>query len=165
MNPREMLEFLGTSKILVHCTDQLRTAQWFLQETQDAANYPEYQLDPEMKMSVSHLTVKQGLFFAKMNSHLFNYTHEMRPVPLEQMFLVEEDRWWVRKQELDLWNTPVSNPFSRDNADREEFHKKEPTSNKAIQDAMRSDGNRSYGAFMIPGNCTSHPSATRTCQR
>ena len=124
MNPREMLEFPDTSKIQVHCTDQQRTAQWFLQEMQDAANYLEYLLDPETKMSVSHLTVKQVLFFAKMNSHLFNYAHEMRPVPPEQMFLGEEERWWIIKQELDLRNAPASNPFSRDNADREEFHKK-----------------------------------------
>ena len=93
MNPREILEFLDTSKTPVHCMDQLMTVQWFLQETQDAANYLEHLLNPEMRMSVSHLTVKQVLFFAKMNSHLFNHAHEMRPVPLQQMFLGDRGRW------------------------------------------------------------------------
>ena len=75
MNPQETLEFLDTSKIPVHCMDQLMTAQWFLQETQDAGNYLEHLLDPETRMNVSCLTVKQVMFFAKMNSHLFNYAH------------------------------------------------------------------------------------------
>ena len=67
---------------------------------------------------------KTSPVFCKNEFPFVHHAHEMRPHPLAQMFLGEVDRWWVIKQGLDLWNISVSNPYSKYNPNREEFHKK-----------------------------------------
>ena len=144
-----MQPMLPGSLIPPHCTDNIQTAIWFVEQEADAAQHPGILLPPNKVMEVSHLRLDQVLHFAKQNMDQFPIYHEHRPRAASQMHLGDTDLWWVRKMEQELGGLAKSQPTLQGQVIQRQILQRGKTTEGHESDGTRSQGG-GHGELLQP---------------